>query len=664
MPEGMKAIGGVGNDVFEIVQDLVGYTELCFIRADNPELYRALFKKVGDKMVEIWRRFLEEYGEIYTVVRFGDDLGFKPATLLPPEDIRKYIIPQYKRIVDLVHFYFKNSLRDESFFPVYIPLSTVGVVDFYKQLNDKLKGESLSLKCVLFKSIQERIIDMAVNQNRVPLIIIDEVHLLKNENFFELQIITNFNMDSLDPAILILSAQNHLNDRLIMIDVETPVGSNLDSTRRVITTIEDIVNKNVPEKEKDFIQIGRRGDESGHETENIGSVWLFLSDREERDRDVDEIIRDLRKETKDIPGTTIRNSKGHGGMGGSSGLTLSLKGYDLKKGKELAEKIKAIMEDIEIVTDVRISRQEGLPEYLILVDRERAAQYGLSVSQVGITIKRAVAGESVANVILDGEEVGILVRLQEKDRLKPEDLNLIYIDTPMGMQVPLVNLVKTEKSFGPVEIEREAQQRVIYINAHVQGDMKKAVSRIKAGVRKLAMSAGFTIIYGGSWKDFQETLKDLIFVMFLAILLVYFIMAAQFESLFDPFLIMFTLPMTFIGVVWMHLITGTTFNAVSVIGLVMLAGIVVNNGIILVDYTNLLRKRGYDLLDAVKLAGRTTLAADINDHPDHYFGPYPPLDRYRLRQRDADAHGTNGYRRAFSINPVYTGTYIRPVCSI
>ncbi len=397
------------------------------------------------------------------------------------------------------------------------------------------------------------------------------------------------------------------DEGMLMINAETPLGSNLDTTRRVITIIEDIVEKNVPEKENDFIQIGRQGEDYGRETENVGSVWLFLSDREERDRDVDEIISELRKQTKDIPGTTIRFSKGHGGMGGSSGLTLSLKGYDLKRGKELAEKIKAIMEDIEIVTDVQISRQEGLPEYLVLVDRERAGQYGLSVSNVGTTIKRAVAGESVANVILDGEEVGILVRLQEKDRLNPEDLNLIYIDSPLGIQVPLSNLVNTEKSYGPVEIEREAQQRVIYINASVQGDMKKAVSQIKAGVRKLTMPTGFTIIYGGSWEDFQEILRDLIMVMALAILLVYFIMAAQFESLFDPFLIMFTLPMTFIGVVWMHLITGTTFNAVSGIGLVMLAGIVVNNGIILVDYINLLRKRGYDLIEAVKLAGRTRL---------------------------------------------------------
>lgn len=394
---------------------------------------------------------------------------------------------------------------------------------------------------------------------------------------------------------------------MIMINVNTPVGSNLDQTRRVVNKIAGIIKEKIPERKNDFIQIGRRGDEAGTEAENIGSIWLFLKSLNQRARGIDEVIAEIRKASSDIPGANIRFSKAQGGMRGSSGLSISLKGYDLKRGKDMAEKIKKIMEDIDIVTDVRISRQEGLPEYRILVDRERAAQYGLSVSQVGNSIKRAFAGESVANAIMGGEEVGIFVRLQEKDRLTHQDLDLLSIATPMGIQVPLANLVTLKKDFGPVAIEREGQQRIIYINAGVQGDMKKAVSLIQAGIQKITMPRGFTILYGGGWQNLQETIRDLLLVVALSLILVYLIMAAQFESFFDPFLIMFTLPMTFIGVIWMHLITGTTFNVVSGIGVVMLAGIVVNNGIILVDYTNLLRKRGYALIDAVRLAGRTRL---------------------------------------------------------
>ena len=148
---------------------------------------------------------------------------------------------------------------------------------------------------------------------------------------------------------------------------------------------------------------------------------------------------------------------------------------------------------------------------------------------------------------------------------------------------------------------------MVYVNARVRGDVKGAVDSIREEVEKLAIPSGFNVIYGGTWEDIQETIQDLTLVGLLSIILVYLIMAALFESFFDPFIIMFTLPLSFIGVVWMHILTGTSFNAMSGIGVVMLLGIVVNNGIILVDYTNLLRKRGFSLLEAVKLAGRTRL---------------------------------------------------------
>jgi HAE1 family hydrophobic/amphiphilic exporter-1 len=199
------------------------------------------------------------------------------------------------------------------------------------------------------------------------------------------------------------------------------------------------------------------------------------------------------------------------------------------------------------------------------------------------------------------------VRLEEQDRLSPKDLDLVTIATPSRQLVSLSNLARIEKGFGPVSIERERQERVVYVHARVQGDVKGAVDAIKAEVDRLAIPSGFNIIYGGSWEDIQETIQDLALVGLLSIILVYLIMAALFESFFDPFIIMFTLPMSFIGVVWMHVVTGTSFSAMSGIGVVMLLGIVVNNGIILVDYTNLLRKRGFALLEAVKLAGRIRL---------------------------------------------------------
>jgi HAE1 family hydrophobic/amphiphilic exporter-1 len=176
-----------------------------------------------------------------------------------------------------------------------------------------------------------------------------------------------------------------------------------------------------------------------------------------------------------------------------------------------------------------------------------------------------------------------------------------------GARVPLSNIARIERGSGPVVIEREHQQRVVYVQSRVKKDIKGAVDSIRGEVSRMSIPAGFTVTYGGSWEDLRETMTDLALVMILAIILVYLIMAALFESFRDPFVIMFTMLLLFVGVVWTHVVTGTTVNAISGIGVVLLAGIVVNNGILLVDYTNLLRRRGYPLFEAVRTAGRIRL---------------------------------------------------------
>jgi HAE1 family hydrophobic/amphiphilic exporter-1 len=397
------------------------------------------------------------------------------------------------------------------------------------------------------------------------------------------------------------------DEGFIRLNIRTPAGADIDSTRVAVKKIYDIIAEKVPERDVTFSQVGRSGEMIGTEASNRAEIWITLVDLAERNRSDKEIIEDIRKEVERIPGVKVLFSTGGGPTGGSTNLSVIVSGYDLEQGKLLAEKIQKIMEGVKNVRDVKISREEGLPEYRVKIDRDRAALFGLNAYTIGQAVKRAFAGENVGNVILSGEEVGVLVRLEEKDRITPRDLELVSVASPMGASVPLSNIAGVVKDYGPVNIERERQQRVIYVNARVLGDVKGAVDAIKGEVAKIVIPPGFSIQYGGSWEDLQETIKDLIVVGILSIILVYLIMAALFESFFDPFIIMFTLPMTFIGVVWMHIITGLVFSAISAIGIVVLLGIVVNNGIILVDYTNLLRKRGHDRLDAVMLAGRTRL---------------------------------------------------------
>jgi HAE1 family hydrophobic/amphiphilic exporter-1 len=398
---------------------------------------------------------------------------------------------------------------------------------------------------------------------------------------------------------------------MIMMNIETSVGTDIDTTREAVEKIYTIVEENVPEKRVAVVQAGAAGGFFSTTAANTGSIQIALKDLNERDRTDREIIESLRPLVAQVPGTKVRFSSGFGpgggGAGMSGGLTVSIRGNDLEQGKELGVKVEKIMESVDTIQDAQVSREEGLPEYRIRVDRNRAAQYGLTAAQVGTTIRRAFAGETVATVLYEGEEVDVRVRFKAEDRMSVQDINRITVSSPLGFSVPLTNLVEVEKAYGPVSIARENQQRVINIDARVTGDVRTAVNSIKEQVDRLAIPAGFSIVYGGSWEDIQAVVKDLVLVLILSMTLIYFIMAAQFESFRDPFIIMFTLPMTFVGVIWIHLLTGTIFSAFSGIGLLMLVGIVVNNGIILVDYTNLLRKRDYELTRAVVAAGRIRL---------------------------------------------------------
>jgi HAE1 family hydrophobic/amphiphilic exporter-1 len=394
------------------------------------------------------------------------------------------------------------------------------------------------------------------------------------------------------------------------LDITTAIGSDLDTTRQAVARIYRIIEQNVPEKKSALVQVGASGMFFGSTSSNTASIRLALVDPEKRRRTDKQITEALRPLLAGVPGATVRFNSGFGPMGGGGvggGLTVAVRGFDLEAGKRLAVQVKKVMDSVDTVVDARISREEGLPEYRIRVDRNRAAQYGLTAAQLGTTIKRAFGGESVAKVLLEGDEVDVRVRFRPEDRVSSRDLDLISVTMPTGGSVPLTDLLRVDRGYGPVNIQREGQQRVINIDAQVLGDVRSAVARIKAGVDRLAIPEGFTIIYGGSWEDIQKTIKDLVLVLALSIILVYFIMAAQFESFRDPFIILFTLPTAFIGVIWIHLATGTIFSAFSGIGVLVLVGIVVNNGIILVDYANMLRRRGYELDRGVLAAGRTRL---------------------------------------------------------
>jgi HAE1 family hydrophobic/amphiphilic exporter-1 len=260
---------------------------------------------------------------------------------------------------------------------------------------------------------------------------------------------------------------------------------------------------------------------------------------------------------------------------------------------------------VDGITDTDISREEGMPEKVIRIDSKKAADLGLSVSEIGGALQTAVIGSRVSYFREAGKQYGIRIRLPEQDRHSYNDiLDLMFLNKN-NQPVILRNVAQATIEQGPVLIERKDQERVIYITGNfTDRDLGTIVTEIREKLKELPIPKDFTVLPGGDYEEQQKSYKELIFGFILAVILVYLVMAGQFESFIDPFIILFSIPMAVIGIVITMLLTKTVFSIQALIGCIMLAGIVVNNAILLVDYTNRLRrKEGKHLIEAVVTAG-------------------------------------------------------------
>lgn len=349
----------------------------------------------------------------------------------------------------------------------------------------------------------------------------------------------------------------------------------------------------------------------GHTAE----VRVALVPKNKRKRSSEQIANDLRKSLRGIAGVTIRTRAGQGlfimrmGSASSDNISVEIRGYDLKTAHELAFKVNQVVKNVPGITDTRISREEGNPEQMIQIDRQKAADLGLNVSRIGEALQTAVGGTQASHFRESGKEYRILVRLNEQDRRDLNDLLDLTVINNRGESVILRNVVRSIPQEGPVRLERKDQERIISVDANFTGrDMGSVISDIRRGLRSIAVPKDFAILFGGDYEEQQKAFWELLFGFILAILLVYLVMAGQFESFRDPFVVLFSVPMSVIGVVMTMLLTGTIFSMQAFIGCIMLAGIVVNNAILLVDYSNQLRRHaGMDLIDAIRLAGSRRL---------------------------------------------------------
>jgi HAE1 family hydrophobic/amphiphilic exporter-1 len=403
------------------------------------------------------------------------------------------------------------------------------------------------------------------------------------------------------------------NDDTFMIQIEMPRGTRLEETDRVAMKIEEILIA-LPEILAEHAVIGHSPNSDGTDSRVAFFVINLKSQEQGRVRTVEEVNSEIRRRALQIPGVTRYDfvnlqSQSMGGGGGKP-IEVKIFGKDLKVLSELSGEVARRMSAVEGIVDIEETFQFGSPELQIRFERERMAQLGLSVSQVAYLMETAVKGTVASRYRELGEEFDIKVRLSEKDRDSFKDLSDITLNTPTGSQIRVSDIAGVEVGSGPVKIFRDGQKRAVSIVSNYldqERDLNSIVTEIQASLDEMALPMGYYIEYGGSYEDMVESFNQLALAFLLGALLVYMIIAAEFESLIHPFTIMFAVPFAFTGSIWAIYLSGMTLSVNSGIGIIMLSGIIVNNGIVLIDYVNQLRDQGMEMKEALIEAGATRL---------------------------------------------------------
>jgi HAE1 family hydrophobic/amphiphilic exporter-1 len=401
----------------------------------------------------------------------------------------------------------------------------------------------------------------------------------------------------------------------VRVTLETAVGTKLEPLDKVTQYAEEIIRKEVPEMTNLVAQAGGGGygpfRGGGGRSSNIN---LYLVPKSERRRSSEQVANDLRRILSNIPGVTVMARPSQNFMlrmsaSVTDNISVEVRGYDLDIAKELAIKVDEVVKRVPGITDTNISRDEGRPEQILRIDRKKAADMGLTVSLIGQALQTAVGGSPASYLRESGNEYRILVRLSEEDRKELSDLLDLTVINNQGKPVVLRNVIRSEAQEGPTEIERKDQERIISIRANFTGrDMGSVISDIRAGLRSIPIPKDFSIQFGSDYEEQQRSFRELMIGFILAILLIYMVLAGQYESFKDPFIVIFSIPMAIVGILAVMLLFNTTFSIQAFIGCIILAGIVVNNAILLVDYTNqLIRIHGMELFEAIKLGGARRL---------------------------------------------------------
>ena len=405
------------------------------------------------------------------------------------------------------------------------------------------------------------------------------------------------------------------NGRL-SITVELQRGTRIEETVKTARMLEDRFRELAPEIQRISTSAGSNDESSvgalfSSTTNYKISMTVVCTKKYQRTRTIDEIAEVFRKELAQYPEIIEFQCNSSGGMGGGGRSTVDVEiyGYDFDETNLFAEEVqKAIVANVPGARDVRISRDKDRPELKITIDKEKAAIHGLNTATVSQYVRNRVAGFTAGFLKEDGDEYNIVVRLKEEDRNSLTDIEDLTIPTATGARIKLGEIATIEEYWAPQTIDRKSRQRYVrVISMPYQTSLGELAAQIQAQVDRLSHPSGISVVLAGDYEDQQKTFKDIFALLLLIVLLVYIVMASQFESLGKPAVILLAIPFGLSGVVLALWITGTSLDMIGALGVVMLVGIVVKNGIVLVDYINLMRDRGYKLNEAIALSGASRL---------------------------------------------------------
>lgn len=411
----------------------------------------------------------------------------------------------------------------------------------------------------------------------------------------------------------------------VLVDVTLPQDKPLEETDQVIAEIERHCGIH-PEIRHLFSSVGagsRSGSHTDEEGENIAQLTVALVAKSERDASSTVMIQKLRDVFADVAGVemgfreptlfTFRTP-----------IEVEISGHDLQVLRDLCERVIGLIEDVPGLGEIVSSIESGYPEVHVIVDRDKASAYGLTVRQIAEQLREKLRGKVATRFSASASDIDILVRTDEEYKKSIADLQSFHVNTPLGYSVSLAALARLEIREGPSMIYRISQHRAALLSSTVSGrDLGSVAADVSRIIANQPIPPGYTMDVKGQNEEMTRSFDSLRFALLLAVVLVYIVLSSQFESLIHPFAIMFSIPFGFVGVIWALFLSGQTISVVVFIGGIILAGIVVNDAIVLVDFVNQLRRSGLTRREAILQAGPARLRPIIMTTATTVFGLVP-----------------------------------------